>query len=386
MKQLVVFALVLRVSLGAVEIARGAGNNQFVPSNPAAMAPLTNHPSPAHLAAGVFQHGVNLGDYLEAAAHWGLTVAADEFVQMRGEGFDHVRVPIGWHHHTGPGPDFIISPDFFGRADFVVTNALANHMAVIINLHHFGEFDTNPIESTDQLLALWRQISGHYAGFPPSLAFELLNEPHDHATTTVINPIYARVIAEIRKTNPGRTLFVEPGDWGNIDELKNLVLPANEDNLIVSVHCYDPFRFTHQGAGWAGPDVQVKGIQFPGPPATSLVPEPALKLNPWVTNWIQDYNTLPTEKNPSSPAAFADKLKLARAWSDHYGRPVHVGEFGCYVRADPESRARFYAAFRRALDEQHLGWAIWDWSANFRYWDKKKHGPMPGMRAALFGK
>jgi hypothetical protein len=33
-----------------------------------------------------------------------------------------------------------------------------------------------------------------------------------------------------------------------------------------------------------------------------------------------------------------------------------------------------------------LGWATWDWSANFRYCDKKAGKPMPGMHEALFGK
>jgi hypothetical protein len=116
------------------------------------------------------------------------------------------------------------------------------------------------------------------------------------------------------------------------------------------------------------------------------VPDPSLKLNKWVVDWIGRYNTQPAEKNPSSAAAFTDKLKLAHAWSEHYGRPVHVGEFGCYTRADPESRARFYAAFRRACDNNQIGWAIWDWSAGFRYWDKEPNAPMPGMREALFGK
>jgi endoglucanase len=37
-------------------------------------------------------------------------------------------------------------------------------------------------------------------------------------------------------------------------------------------------------------------------------------------------------------------------------------------------------------DENKLGWAIWDWSAGFRYWDKAKNQPMPGMREALFAK
>jgi endoglucanase len=213
----------------------------------------------------------------------------------------------------------------------------------------------------------------------------LLNEPHAATTTRSLNPIYARVITEIRQTNPHRTLFIEPGDWGNVDELKNFVLPANDDNLIVAVHCYDPFYFTHQGATWAGPDPKVTGIQFPGPPATPLVPDPSLQLNPWVRDWIHDYNTLPAEKNPSSPMAFEDKIKLAREWSDYYGRPVQMGEFGCYTLADPASRARYYAAFRHALDREKLGWAIWDWSAAFRYWDKPNNRPMPGMHEALFG-
>ncbi|MEY2465910.1 MAG: endoglucanase, partial [Verrucomicrobiota bacterium] len=95
---------------------------------------------------------------------------------------------------------------------------------------------------------------------------------------------------------------------------------------------------------------------------------------------------LPTAQNPSSAGAFADKLKFARAWSDYYGRPIHVGEFGCFTKADEESRARFYAAFRRVAEENQLGWAIWDWSAGFRYWDKPKNQPMPGMRDALFGR
>jgi hypothetical protein len=94
---------------------------------------------------------------------------------------------------------------------------------------------------------------------------------------------------------------------------------------------------------------------------------------------------MPADRNPCGPSAFTDRLKLARAWSDYYGRPVHVGEFGCYTSVDPQSRARFLTAFRQALDGQKLGWAIWDWSASFCYWDKTNNQSMPGLRAALFG-
>lgn len=369
-----------------LETATTPNRAAFTPANPPEMRRLTDRNSPAYRAAKLFMRGVNLGNYLEASPgqNWGVTFAANECALMRAEGFDHLRVPVGWQHYAGPAPDFALSPVIFARADFVVTNALKNHLAVMINLHHFDELDRDPAGGTDEFLKIWQQIAAHYRNFSGQLAFELDNEPHENAKTAVMNSIYARAIVEIRQTNPRRTIFVEPGNWGSIEELKNLALPP-DDNLIVSVHCYDPFYFTHQGATWAGPDPKATGIQFPGPPATPLVPDPALKLNPWVRDWIHNYNTLPAEKNPSGPIAFEGKIKLAHEWSDYYGRPVHMGEFGCYTKADPASRARFYAAFRHALDREQLGWAIWDWSAGFRYWDKQNNRPMPGMHDALFG-
>ncbi len=352
------------------------------------MKRLTEANSPAHEAAKWFLRGANLGNYLEspARASWGVTVSAEEFSIMKREGFDHVRIPARWSDYTGPGPDFIISPAMFARADSAVTNALAAQLAVILNIHHFDAFTTDPDSQTEKFLALWRQIAAHYAQFTNRLAFELLNEPKDAATTVKINPIFARAIAEIRKTNPHRTIFVGPGKWNQISELKYLILPANDDNLIVTVHCYNPFYFTHQGATWAGPDVKTTSVQFPGPPAQPLKRSSALGPNSPAREWIERYNTLPTAQNPSSALAFAGDLKLAREWSDYYGRPMHVGEFGCFTTADPQSRARYYEAFRRECAKENIGWAIWDWSAGFRYWNKKENQPMPGMREALFGK
>lgn len=367
--------------------SRAAALQSFVPLNPPAMKRLTNPRSPAFLAARHFQHGVNLGNYLEVppGQHWNVTVSSNEFALMRAQGFDHVRVPIGWQYYTGPGPAFRLRPEIFARVDSVVTNALANHLAVIINIHHFQTFMKDPAGQTDKFLAIWRQVAAHYAKFPNALAFELLNEPHNAATPRVMNPLYARAIAEIRRTNPRRTIFVEPGHWGSILELKHLVL-SSDDNVIVSVHCYDPMYFTHQGASWTQVNPHLLGIQFPGPPEHPLVPAPTNHLRRGLRHWLHEYNTLPAGTNPCSPLAFEGKLRLAHQWSEYYGRPVHVGEFGCYTTADPASRARYYAAFRRACKRNHLGWAMWDWSAGFRYWNKRTDRPMPGMHRALFGK
>lgn len=364
----------------------GAGDGGFTPENPLEMKPITNHDTPAYHAARLFLRGANVGNYLESNRHHRqVQISADDFVQMKKEGFDHVRVPIGWHQYAGPAPEFKLEPEIFSLVDFVVSNALQNKLAVMINIHHFDALDQNPTSATPEFLAIWRQISAHYQNFPGQLAFELDNEPHENATTALMNPIYAQVITDIRKTNPNRTIFVEPGGWGGIGELKNLALPP-DDNVIVSVHCYDPFYFTHQGASWTGGRTPVTGIIFPGPPAQPLVPDPELHLKNYQLDWIKKYNTLPAEQNPSSPVVFTKKLKYVKEWSDYYGRPVHLGEFGAYTKASEQSRANFYSAFRRAAEQNQIGWCIWDWSAGFRYWDKSNNRPMPGMHEALFGK
>ena len=167
------------------------------------------------------------------------------------------------------------------------------------------------------------------------MALELLNEPKDSATTEVINPIFTETIRQIRQIAPKRTIFVGPGRWNSIAELPKLRLPDDDQNLIVTVHNYEPFYFTHHGADWAGPDTKVTGILFPGPPSRPFVPDPNLKVNSSVINWIKSYNTEPSTSNPSSPLAFQGTLDQAKEWSEYYGRPVHIGEFGCYTKADP---------------------------------------------------
>jgi endoglucanase len=371
---------------GGVPVTLTVSARAAVPDDFKDMKRIAARDTPAHQAAKHFLRGANLGNYLEAlpGQDWGARYAAADIRNIKQEGFDHVRLPVGWHHYAGPGPEFKLKPAIFAKADELVNAATKHGLRIIVNIHHFDEFTTNPQAHKAKFLALWRQVADHYAKAPESVAFELLNEPKDAATTTVMNPIYAEAIRLIRQSNPKRTIFVGPGKWNQVSELAQLRLP-DDDNLIVTVHSYDPFYFTHQGATWAGPDVKpLAGIRYPGPPAQPLVLPAGVKLSPGVKDWLSRYNTLPAEQNPCGPRAFRGVVRLAKQWSDYYGRPVHVGEFGCYIKADAQSRARYLGDFRRALEEAGLGWALWDWKAGFRYWDPKANRPEPGLREALF--
>jgi endoglucanase len=357
------------------------------PSGLREMRRIEGRSSPAHLAAQRFLRGANLANSLEAppGQDWGGHYNAHDLRLIKNEGFDHVRIPVAWHHYTGPGPAFRITPEIFARVDALVDAGLAEKLGVIVNIHHFDDFTSNPKDQTARFEAIWKQLADHYASSSDGVAFELLNEPKDAATTEIVNPIFAKTIALIRNTNPHRTIFIGPGRWNSISELSALQLPDADENLIVTVHNYDPFYFTHQGATWSGPDTKLTGILFPGPPLRPLVPDPALKLSPSVVNWLKAYNTEPRASNPSSRRAFLGAIDQAREWSEYFGRPVHVGEFGCFTTADSASRAHYYQAFREAAEAARIGWAIWDWKAGFHYWNEKTGRPEPGMRQALFG-
>ena len=274
------------------------------PAGFVAMQRITNTSTSAHCAVKRFLRGANLGNGLEVppGQNWAEHYTPEDLRHIRAEGFDHARIPVGWHHHTGPGPEFRIRPEFFARVDELVNAGLKEGLSVMINIHHFDNFTTDPKGQTPKFLAIWEQIAAHYARTPEGLAFELLNEPKDAATTEVINPIFAEAIGRIRKTDPKRIIFIGPGRWNSVDELDRLRLPDRDTNLIVTVHNYEPFYFTHQGSTWSGPDTKVIGIVFPGPPRTRLVPDPALKLNRWVIDWIERYNTEPTATNPCCAA------------------------------------------------------------------------------------
>jgi hypothetical protein len=110
------FAYNLSVMAGATVYLRFFAR-AYLPPGYVDMARITGTDTPAHQAARRFMRGVNLGNYLEAppGQDWGARYTANDFRIIRAEGFDHVRLPIAWHYHTGPGPNYTISNSFYPR-------------------------------------------------------------------------------------------------------------------------------------------------------------------------------------------------------------------------------------------------------------------------------
>lgn len=368
---------------GGVPVTLRFAARAHVPAGFVEMARFTGNDTPAHRAARKFMRGINLGNFLEMSPGTGTQSYSDtDFNQIKQEGFDHVRIPVTWTFYSGAAPSYTLNSTVFTRLDPLVQMAVSRGLGVIIDWHHFDAFMLNPSANTNQFHAIWQQIAQRYANQPDNVAFELLNEPINAAYTLTMNRIYPETIRRVRLSNPNRTLFVGPGNANSIDSLNELILPNTDSNLVVTVHMYDPFYFTHQATTWTGNDTSTRGVIFPGPPSAPIQPA-SRATNLWVTGWFETYNSAPAEYNPGGPAAFVEKFRRAREWSDYFGRPVHVGEFGAYETSDNNSRVRFHESVIQAMESQGLGWAMWDWKAGFHYMRLGVPHP-PGMREAVF--
>jgi endoglucanase len=285
--------------------------------------------------------GINLGNALEAPKEgaWGLMLQAEYFRVIKAAGFATVRLPVRWSGHAQSSTPYTIDLKFAERVDWAVDQALANRLNVVLNVHHYDEMNTHPAEHLPRLVALWEQIAARYKDRPPEVYFELLNEPRDNLTELRWNTIIPQLLAAVRKTNPVRPVIVGPGQWNAIEALDKLELPADDRNLIVTVHFYDPFPFTHQGAPWVKESNKWTGQTWSGTEAEQ--------------------------------AAVRKSLAQAMDWAKERGRSIFLGEFGVFRGADMESRLRWTRFVAREAERLGFSWAYWDFGSEFGAYDPK---------------
>ena len=79
------------------------------------------------------------------------------------------------------------------------------------------------------------------------------------------------------------------------------------------------------------------------------------------------------------------ELDFARAqqWAVAHDRPVHLGEFGAYDKADMDSRARYTAAVARTAERLGWSWAYWQFDSDFVVYDVERDAWVEPLRKAL---
>jgi endoglucanase len=284
--------------------------------------------------------GINYGNMLEAPTEtdWGNPWKPEYPGIIAGLGFNHVRIPVRWEPtaRSMETPPYTISPVFLNRVKQVVDSTLAKGLYAIINMHHHDSLSLYPVAQKARFLAQWEQISDFFKDYPDSLLFEILNEPHGNMDATIWNTYLVDALGKIRLKNPGRIVLIGVAEYGGLGGLSKLQLPTDQ-NIILTIHYYNPFHFTHQGASWAsGSDA-------------------------WLGTKWQDSE----QERDVMRQDFAPLLQF----SHENNIPIHIGEFGAYSTADIESREKWTTFLARYFESLNWSWAYWEFSAGFGIYD-----------------
>jgi endoglucanase len=361
--------------LGALAACAGAPEGAE-PATPPASDALADFPPLAAAAvpgaspaarqfAASLQRGVNFGNMLDAPTEgaWSLRVE-DRYIALvgsaGGQGIASVRLPVRWSNHAGADAQAVIDPVFMARVEDVVRRLLARGVPVVLDMHHYRQLDGDALDAGEaavadavverRFLAMWQQIAERFRGYPLALAFELYNEPHGRLEPHW-NDLMSRGVRLVRRSNPQRVIVVGPVQWNSARGLPTFSMPPDAD-LVLTVHHYDPYKFTHQGAPWAVP-------------------------------------AMPTGIDCCSAQQLADvrgPLDAAQRYGARIGYPVYVGEFGAFETVEAGARNRYTRLMRDEIERRGMTWTYWELAGGFGFVDPATATLRPGgLHDALFG-
>lgn len=271
------------------------------------------------------------------------------YQDIKKAGFHNVRIPIAPFNETVSKTDFTLKPSFFTMLDEAVKNSLENNLIPIIDFHQHHVIQKDPLGVAPAFYAIWQQIAEHYKDFPKEVLFEIANEPN--VKPDLWNDFYKMAYRIIRKSNPNRTILVGTVYGNQIKFLKDLELPEDDRNIIVTVHYYEPIDFTHQGAEWNPKRKNSSGLKWPG-------------------------------EFGGEKEVIAD-FDIAKKWSEENQRPIHLGEFGVYNKTEMKFRIVWTHFVARLAEKYGWSWSYWELNQGFGIYNLKTNEWNEGLYRAL---
>lgn len=341
----------------------GASLQEQIAATPVVVASSDCSLSKAHAVSCKLGRGINLGNALDAPLEgdWGLRISEPLFDRIAEAGFATMRLPVRWSNHADATAPYTIDPEFFARVDYAVDAALKRGLYVVLNMQHYQQLNGDTLQEhefvvpqavlEDRAVAMWQQIARHYQDRSPKLLFELFNEPRRRLTAQKWNALAERMLAAVRTSNPDRVVVIGPGESNNPKALQHLILPQ-DPYLIATVHHYEPFDFTHQGA--------------------DFIPGASAWLGRSCCNAAQ-YDRITGPLNQTAQWSAANRV------------PVWVGEFGSYERVPMEYRAIYTRLVRDEIEKRGMRWAYWELASCFGIYDESSRQWKTPLREALMG-
>ena len=297
---------------------------------------------------------------------WGNSKATQAtFTGVRNLGFTSVRIPVSWLNTIGPAPDYKIDETWLNRVYEVVQFAHNAGLNVIVNMHHdenhgsshsyeWQDIKTavNNSEVNEAIKAkikgAWTNIALKFADCGEWLMLEGFNEINDgqwgwssdyqkhperqNAILDEWNQVFVDAVRATGGNNATRWLGV-PSYCASPQYAQNMTIPSDPaKKLAVAVHFYDPSDYTIGDA---------------------------------------QYSDWGHTGQAGRKATWGDEDHVRDVYGKLYstfiakGIPVYLGEYGCSMRAQSDTRAwKFYLYYMeyvtKAAKTYHIPCFLWD--------------------------
>ncbi len=299
-----------------------------------------------------FYKGINFGGWFSQCDYskdrLDNFITEEDFKKVSEWGADHVRIPVDYNIFEND--DGTYKNDGFERIEKAVQLCRKYGLNAVIDLHktagfsfdNYGENESGFFEKAElqeRFYRLWEQLAQRFSAYEDNIAFELLNEITDRDFIDEWNRISLECIKRIRKYAP-RNLILVGSYWNNSAEaVKDLAAPA-DDRVVYNMHCYDPLKFTHQGAYW--------------------------------TDMINKDDRFSFEEAEITPALFEKLFMSAIEKADKHGVPLYCGEYGVIDICSPEDTVKWFRCINSVFEKYGISRCAWTYKGmDFGFTDSR---------------
>lgn len=346
------------------------------------VAPATEDSTAVASSEFTISRGVNLDHWLSQRGP-GVDIDPNyitkrDFEKIKELGFDFVRVAI--EEQLMYNEDLTRRKIGFDLLDSAVKWSGETGLKMICDLHIIRSFHFNSEnaeanslfekeEAQNNFVKVWMDLQDFLKDTPEDMvAYELLNEVTTQDPENW-NKLIAKVHAAIRANEPTRKIIIGSNHWQIPSTFPDLKVPANDKNIILSFHYYNPNVITHYQAHWAEFKDYKGKIQYPGD----------VLLDKEYFASIEDEGQR-AAKEAECGVWNAERMEkdilVAKNVADSLGLPLFCGEFGVYpYHVSQEIRTSWYEDIMSVFRKNNISCCHWGWKNDFPCVDEKTLEP-----------
>lgn len=288
-----------------------------------------------------FNKGVNLGGWFSQCDYsddrLNNFIIESDFEKISSWGLDHVRIPVDYN--VVETEDGHYKPEGFARIDWALEMCRKYNLNAVLDLHKtagfsfdsYSENESGFFENTqlqERFYLLWEQFASHYGKYSENVVFELLNEITCKEYITEWNRISNECIKRIRAIAPD-TIILVGSYYNNSAEAVPALDKPYDDKVVYNFHCYDPLKFTHQGAYW--------------------------------TDVINKDDRISFEESGVNAEFFEELFAPAIEAAKKNNTTLYCGEYGVIDIVSPEDTVKWYKTINSVFEKHGIARCAWSY-------------------------